>query len=104
MWKLDAPAVLRAEQEERSRQTAEAARTKLAGALDRKNKEKDKLEKLVALPTPQEALADKYSKFDAVTGAAGQQQLCSNFCDDPHGMLTCMTCLLMPDDDATLFS
>lgn len=70
MWKLDDPEVLRAEQAARLQAAAEAQRKKLAGALDRKAKELDKLAKLAELPAPQVALADKY-KFDAAgEGAA----------------------------------
>ena len=36
MWKLDSPAALRAEAEERVRVGAEAARKKMEGALERK--------------------------------------------------------------------
>jgi hypothetical protein len=36
IWKLDDPATLRAEIEERSRAAAEAAKKKVAGALERK--------------------------------------------------------------------
>jgi len=68
VWKLDSPAAMRAEAAERARAGAEAARKKLEGALDRKVKEHEKMASLAALPSIQEALADKYSKFDAATG------------------------------------
>ncbi|WIA42642.1 hypothetical protein OEZ86_008612 [Tetradesmus obliquus] len=64
IWKLDDPAVLAAEQAERQAAAAEAARRKLANALDKKVKELDKLQKLAALPSEREALADRYSVFD----------------------------------------
>uniref|UniRef100_A0A383W906 cysteine--tRNA ligase n=1 Tax=Tetradesmus obliquus TaxID=3088 RepID=A0A383W906_TETOB len=64
IWKLDDPAVLATEQAERQAAAAEAARRKLANALDKKVKELDKLQKLAALPSEREALADRYSAFD----------------------------------------
>eukprot|EP00878_Enallax_costatus_P002111 GHUV01002279.1.p1 GENE.GHUV01002279.1~~GHUV01002279.1.p1 ORF type:complete len:785 (+),score=272.34 GHUV01002279.1:146-2500(+) len=68
VWKLDDPAVLAAERAEKLAAAAEAARKKLTNALDKKAKELEKLQKLAALPSEQEALADKYSQFDAETG------------------------------------
>ncbi|PRW33977.1 Cysteinyl-tRNA synthetase isoform C [Chlorella sorokiniana] len=64
VWKPEDPAVLRQEQEERRRAAAEARGKKLRGQLDNKRKELDKFEKLAALPSIPEALADKY-RFDA---------------------------------------
>ena len=94
MWKLDDPAVMRAEQQERARQAAEQASKKVLAQLQLKVdflyaltknqacvanspiqfvfvpqlKDKEKFEKLLALPTPQQSLSDKYSKFDPVSG------------------------------------
>lgn len=68
VWKLDDPGVLRAERQERQAAAAEAVRKKMTAALDKKLKELDKYTKLAALPDPQAALSDKYSKFDAATG------------------------------------
>eukprot|EP00879_Flechtneria_rotunda_P016738 GHRR01017519.1.p1 GENE.GHRR01017519.1~~GHRR01017519.1.p1 ORF type:complete len:787 (+),score=316.08 GHRR01017519.1:800-3160(+) len=68
IWKLDDPAVLAAERQERLAAAAEAARKKVANALDKKAKELEKLEKLAALPDEREALTDKYSQFDQATG------------------------------------
>ncbi|GFH15847.1 tRNA-synt_1e domain-containing protein [Haematococcus lacustris] len=53
---------------ERAAQVADAARKKLEGALERKTKELEKMQGLLALPPVEVALADKYSKFDAGTG------------------------------------
>ncbi|KAJ9527318.1 hypothetical protein QJQ45_025537 [Haematococcus lacustris] len=68
VWKLDDPAAMRAELAERAAQVADAARKKLEGALERKTKELEKMQGLLALPPVELALADKYSKFDAGTG------------------------------------
>ncbi|KAL4430549.1 hypothetical protein ABPG77_005789 [Micractinium sp. CCAP 211/92] len=68
VWKQDDPEVLRAEQEERRRAAAEARSKKLRTQLENKRKDLDKFEKLAALPSIQEALADKYSRWDAATG------------------------------------
>ncbi|GAB4823051.1 hypothetical protein N2152v2_010097 [Parachlorella kessleri] len=68
VWKPEDPAVLRQELAERRQQQQEAALRKLRSALDVKRKELDKFEKLAALPSPQDALADKYSAFDPVSG------------------------------------
>ncbi|KAL6747424.1 tRNA synthetases class I (C) catalytic domain-containing protein [Haematococcus lacustris] len=68
VWKLDDPAAMRAELAERAAQVADAARKKLEGALERKTKELEKMHGLLALPSVEVALADKYSKFDAGTG------------------------------------
>jgi cysteinyl-tRNA synthetase len=64
VWKLDDPAALAAERQERLAAAAAAARTKLANLLDKKEKELDKWSKLAALPSISEALADKYSRWD----------------------------------------
>ncbi|KAI3425944.1 hypothetical protein D9Q98_007914 [Chlorella vulgaris] len=68
VWKPEDPAVLRAEQQERQRAAAEARSKKLRSQLDLKTKELDKFEKLAALPSVQEALADKYSQWDPEGG------------------------------------
>ncbi|KAF8056247.1 CARS1 [Scenedesmus sp. PABB004] len=68
VWKLDDPAVLAAERAEKLAAAAEAARRKLANALDKKAKELDKLQKLAALPGEREALADRYSAFEPDSG------------------------------------
>ena len=63
VWKLDDPAVMKAEQEERARAASEAAAKKLATKLSMLEKEREKFMRLLELPSPQVALADKY-KFD----------------------------------------
>ncbi|KAG2442848.1 hypothetical protein HXX76_002927 [Chlamydomonas incerta] len=68
VWKLDDPATMREEIAARAAAAASAARKKLESAVDRKAKELEKLEGLAALPSIQEALSDKYSKFDAASG------------------------------------
>ncbi|KAG2499369.1 hypothetical protein HYH03_002944 [Edaphochlamys debaryana] len=68
VWKLDDPAAMREEIAARAAAAASAARKKLEGAAERKAKELEKLEGLAALPSIQEALADKYSKFDEASG------------------------------------
>eukprot|EP00195_Chlamydomonas_chlamydogama_P001473 CAMPEP_0202920984 /NCGR_PEP_ID=MMETSP1392-20130828/77139_1 /ASSEMBLY_ACC=CAM_ASM_000868 /TAXON_ID=225041 /ORGANISM="Chlamydomonas chlamydogama, Strain SAG 11-48b" /LENGTH=790 /DNA_ID=CAMNT_0049614513 /DNA_START=176 /DNA_END=2548 /DNA_ORIENTATION=+ len=68
VWKLDDPAVLKAEQEERARQAAEAAAKKLQTQLQLKVKEKEKFDKLLSLPSVEASLSDKYSRFDPATG------------------------------------
>ncbi|GFH31790.1 tRNA-synt_1e domain-containing protein, partial [Haematococcus lacustris] len=68
VWKLDDPAAMRAELAERAAQVADAARKKLEGALERKTKELEKMQGLLALPPVEVALADKYSKFDSGNG------------------------------------
>ncbi|GAX84748.1 hypothetical protein CEUSTIGMA_g12170.t1 [Chlamydomonas eustigma] len=70
VWKLDDPATLRAEQAERAQQASDAACKKLQTQLTLKQKDKEKYEKLLALPPVEQSLADRYSKFDAVTGYA----------------------------------
>lgn len=68
VWKLDDPAAMREEIAERAAAAASAARKKLEGAVERKATEIKKLEGIAALPSIQEALSDKYSKFDEATG------------------------------------
>ncbi|GLI68942.1 hypothetical protein VaNZ11_013467 [Volvox africanus] len=68
VWKLDDPAAMREEIAARAAVAASAARKKLEGAVDRKAKELEKLEGLAAMPSVQEALADKYSQFDSSNG------------------------------------
>lgn len=68
VWKPEDPAVLREEQEERRRAAAEARGKKLRSQLDTKRKELEKFEKLAALPSIQEALADKFSTWDPASG------------------------------------
>ena len=53
VWKLDDPEVLKAEMAERAAVAAAAARKKVEGALERKAKELEKFEGLMALPPPQ---------------------------------------------------
>ncbi|GLC35821.1 hypothetical protein PLESTB_000497800 [Pleodorina starrii] len=68
VWKLDDPAAMREEIAARAAAAASAARKKLEGAVERKVKELEKLEGLAALPSIQEALADKFSQFDPASG------------------------------------
>lgn len=68
VWKTEDPAVLRAEREEKAAAVAAAAAKKLKSKLDLLKRDVDKFEKLAALPSPQEALKEKYSKFDKSTG------------------------------------
>ncbi|KAG1654827.1 hypothetical protein FOA52_009108 [Chlamydomonas sp. UWO 241] len=63
VWKLDDPAVMKAEQVERARDAAEAATKKLATKLSMLEKEREKFERLMELPAPAVSLSDKY-KFD----------------------------------------
>lgn len=51
MWKLDDPAVLRAEQAERAAAAAAAARKKVEAAIDRVSREREKLVAIAALPS-----------------------------------------------------
>lgn len=64
IWKLDEPSVLRAEQEARRRDAAQARVKKLANQVALKQKDLEKFEKLAALPSVVESLAGKY-RFDA---------------------------------------
>jgi hypothetical protein len=68
VWKLDDPATMRAEQEERARAAAEQVVKKLQTQLTLKEKEKEKFEKLISLPSVEVSLSEKYSKFDSATG------------------------------------
>lgn len=63
MWKLDDPAVMKAELAERAQQAAQAAGKKLANKLQLLEKDFEKFEKLAAMPSAQQGLAEKY-KFD----------------------------------------
>ncbi|KIY91252.1 hypothetical protein MNEG_16712, partial [Monoraphidium neglectum] len=53
LWKLDDPAALRAERDERAAAAAEAARKKVSNALAAKQRDLEKFEKLAAMPSPQ---------------------------------------------------
>ena len=68
VWKLDDPATMRAEQEERAKAAAEQAMKKLSTQLTLKEKEKEKFEKLISLPSVEVSLSEKYGKFDLSTG------------------------------------
>lgn len=68
IWKPEDPSVLRAERREKEQAAAMAAAKKLRSKVENLERDIEKFEKLVALPTIQEALSDKYSKFDEVTG------------------------------------
>jgi hypothetical protein len=63
VWKLDDPALMKAELAERALQAAQAAGKKLANKLQLLEKDQEKFEKLMAMPSPQQGLAEKY-KFD----------------------------------------
>jgi hypothetical protein len=68
VWKTEDPAVLRAEREEKLAIVAAAAAKKIKTKLEATRRDLDKFEKLAALPSPQEALQEKYSKFNEETG------------------------------------
>lgn len=68
VWKMDDPAAMKAEQEERAKAAAEAAMKKLSTQLAMKEKEREKFEKLISLPTVEVSLSEKYSQFDPVSG------------------------------------
>jgi cysteinyl-tRNA synthetase len=68
VWKNDDPAVLRAEREEKAAAAKAAAARKVKSKWEGLKRDLDKFEKLAALPSAQEALAEKYSRFDDVTG------------------------------------
>jgi len=68
VWKRDDPAVLRAERDEKAAALAAVAQRKLQSKAESARREIDKFEKLMALPSIPEALADKYSKFDEANG------------------------------------
>lgn len=65
VWKLEDPAVLRREQQAKQQAAAEQKLKKLVMAHSRKQAELSRLQKLVQLPSIQEALKDRFSKFDA---------------------------------------
>jgi cysteinyl-tRNA synthetase len=71
VWKRDDPSALRQEAAERAKAQAAAARKKVANQHALKLRELEKFQKLVALGTAQEALADKYSKFGEEGGGEG---------------------------------
>lgn len=68
VWKVDDPAVLLEEREAKRRAAAEAAARKLKSKMDALQRDLDKYEKLMALTSASESLADKYSKFDPESG------------------------------------
>jgi len=68
VWKTEDPAVLRAERDEKLAAIATAAAKKIRSKLDAARRDLEKFEKLAALPSPQEALKEKYSKFSEETG------------------------------------
>lgn len=68
VWKPDDPALLRAEIAEKTKRAAEARLKKLKTAVELRQRELEKFEKLAALPPPHIALSEKYSKFDGGTG------------------------------------
>ena len=68
VWKSDDAAVLRAERDEKLAVIAAAATKKLRSKIDAVQRDVEKYEKLSALPSPQDALKEKYSKFDETTG------------------------------------
>ncbi|DBA81679.1 TPA: hypothetical protein ACH3X1_007426 [Trebouxia sp. C0004] len=65
VWKLEDPAVLRREQQAKQQDAAEQKLKKLVSAHNKKQAELVRLQKLVQLPSIQEATKDKFSKFDA---------------------------------------
>ncbi|KAL4522526.1 hypothetical protein Ndes2437A_g07295 [Nannochloris sp. 'desiccata'] len=68
VWKTEDPAVLRAERDEKLTAVAAAAAKKIRSKLDATRRDLEKFEKLAALPSPQEALKEKYLKFSEETG------------------------------------
>ncbi len=68
IWKTEDPAVLRAERDEKRAAVAAAAAKKLRSKLEASRRDLEKFEKLAAMPSPQEALKEKYSKFSEETG------------------------------------
>ena len=68
VWKTEDPAVLRAERDEKLAIIAAATAKKVRSKLDATRRDLDKFEKLAGLPSPQEVLKEKYSKFDEVSG------------------------------------
>lgn len=65
VWKMDDPAVLRKERDDKLAAVALAARKKLASKIDVLKREITKMETLEALPSIQDSLSSKYSTFDA---------------------------------------
>jgi cysteinyl-tRNA synthetase len=65
IWKLDNPEILRKERDEKMAAVALVARKKIVSKIDNLNREITKMETLQALPSIQESLSAKYSKFDA---------------------------------------
>ena len=63
VWKMDDPAVLKKEREEKLAAIASAARKKLETKIENLKRDIAKFEKLEALPSPQESLSSKYSAF-----------------------------------------
>lgn len=68
VWKMDDPATLQAEVDAKRAAQSEALARKLKSKLDSLVRDVEKFEKLAALPSIQESLKDKYSKFDQVSG------------------------------------
>jgi len=69
VWKRDDPAALRQEAAERAAAQRAAAVKKAANLHALKARELDKFAKLAALPPVNEALADKYTRFEGEGGA-----------------------------------
>lgn len=65
VWKLDDPEVLIKERDQKLAAIAANARKKLNSKLENLTREIAKFEKLEALPSPQEAVSAKYSKFNS---------------------------------------
>lgn len=68
VWKKDDPTVLKAERDEKRKAAAAVVVKKLKAKHEKLQKEVEKMEKLLALPTTEEALKEKYSKFDPESG------------------------------------
>lgn len=68
-WKLEDPAALAAAVAARSREAGAARLKKVQAAVRLKRAEVERFEKLMSLPSVQEALGEKYKGFDAATGA-----------------------------------
>ncbi len=67
-WKLEDPAVLAAAVAARGKEAAAARLRKVQASIKLRRAEVDRFEKLLALPSVQESLRDKYGGFDASTG------------------------------------
>ena len=65
VWKLDDPGVLKKERDEKIAAIAAAARKKLSTKIENLKKDITKFENLAQLPSVQESLSEKYSKFDS---------------------------------------